>query len=363
MTTRTHILLTVTNDLVHDRRMLRICNALSDAGYEVRLIGRELKHSKSLKQQRFQQERLKCMFNKGKLFYAEYNFRLFFYLLLSKTDIFCAIDLDTIVPVYFASALKNKKRVLDAHEYFSEVPEVVARPVTKKIWEWVAAVFIPRFDACYTVSASLAKEFTAKYHTRFEVIRNLPDFISEENNSEGKYLLYQGALNEGRGLEALIKSMKLIDMPLKLAGEGDLSDALRALAVQEGVADKVEFLGFVAPENLPELTRQAYLGLNLLEHKGKSYYYSLANKFFDYIQAEVPVITMNFPEYHSINQQYEVAILLDEVSEEVIVRSVKKLISDKTLYLKLRNECRKAKLVFHRQAEEAKLLRIFKSLS
>ncbi len=49
-------------------------------------------------------------FKKGFGFYAEYNLRLFLYLLASKTDIFCCIDLDTMLPVYFTSCVKKKNK-------------------------------------------------------------------------------------------------------------------------------------------------------------------------------------------------------------------------------------------------------------
>ena len=67
--------------------------------------------------------------------------------------------------------------------------------------------------------------------------------------------MYQGALNTGRGLEAAIAAMQLIDnMQLWLAGEGDLSAELRQLAVELGVQDKVHFLGFVSPDDLKTRT-------------------------------------------------------------------------------------------------------------
>jgi glycosyltransferase involved in cell wall biosynthesis len=189
----------------------------------------------------------------------------------------------------------------------------------------------------------------------------VPTYIAEENNSEGKYLLYQGALNEGRGLEQLIEAMHHIEMPLKIAGEGDLSALLRFLVDEKNLQHKIEFLGFVKPENLSALTANAFLGFNLLENKGKSYYYSLANKFFDYIQAEVPSINMNFPEYAAINKQYEVSILLKELTTPEIINAVNKLQTDKSLYRHLRQQCRLAKKEFNWQQEEKKLLEIYRA--
>src|SRR5215472_3995613 len=92
---------TVTNDLTYDQRMIRICTSLSRGGYHVTLIGRKQKTSVALSSQPFFQKRLHCFFQKGKAFYIEHNIRLFFFLLFKRSDLICAIDLDTILPCYF----------------------------------------------------------------------------------------------------------------------------------------------------------------------------------------------------------------------------------------------------------------------
>ena len=74
---------------------------------------------------------MSLLFNKGFLFYAEYNFRLFFLLLFSKKDILLSNDADTLLANFLASKLQNKKLVFDSHELFSEVPELVEKPFVK----------------------------------------------------------------------------------------------------------------------------------------------------------------------------------------------------------------------------------------
>ena len=81
------IVFTVTNDLSTDQRMIRICSTLADAGYEVTLVGRKLNNSEALQSFTFAQQRINCMFTKGKFFYLEYNIRLFIFLLFFKTDV------------------------------------------------------------------------------------------------------------------------------------------------------------------------------------------------------------------------------------------------------------------------------------
>jgi len=214
------IILTVVNDLTYDQRMHRICRSLTQNGYSVLLVGRRLKNSRSLTAAPYEQHRLNLIFSKGKLFYIEYAIRLFFFLLSSKFDIVCGIDLDTIVSCYFASRLQKKKCVYDAHELFSEVPEVINRPLTKKIWKDVEQFTCKKIDHCYTVSEGLASYFNNQYQRKFEVIRNVPsldsDFAEIETSNQEGFILYQGALNEGRGLEQLIECMKDIPYVLNL---------------------------------------------------------------------------------------------------------------------------------------------------
>ncbi len=343
------IQLTVTNDLTYDQRMQRIATALVEAGHEVTLVGRVLPSSKPLENQAFAQKRLRCWFNKGFAFYAEYNLRLFFYLLFAGFDAVGTVDLDTLPAGALASWLRRKGRVFDAHEYFEEVPEVQGRRFVQAFWRGVARVFLPFYHHAYTVGPALADLFSRKYGIPFTVVRNVPvrreGVVPPAHDRQPRILLYQGALNAGRGIEAALNAMTRLDgVQLWLAGEGDLSDDLRRLARELGLKEnKVRFLGFVKPSELKTITDQAWLGLNLLENKGLSYYYSLANKFFDYVQARVPVLTMDFPEYRALNNCFEVARLLNEATPDAIVEAVEQLLLEPDLYHRLQeNETRAA---------------------
>ena len=60
-----HITFTVTNDLTHDQRMIRICSSLAEYGYQITLIGRQTKKSAILSKKTFAQKRIRCFFNSG----------------------------------------------------------------------------------------------------------------------------------------------------------------------------------------------------------------------------------------------------------------------------------------------------------
>lgn len=367
MTKMTHTLyFTVTNDLTYDQRMHRICGTLADEGYDVWLIGRALPHSIPLITRPFRQRRLPCFFKKGFLFYAEFNVRLFFFLMSRRCDAVCSIDLDTLPAGCLATLLRRRRRVFDAHEYFTEVPEVTDRAFVKAVWEGVARICLPFYRHAYTVGPGLAKIFEERYGLPFGVVRNVP--LKEDSPPqvlpEGrKVLFYMGALNEGRGIETALEAMQYLDTTeLWLAGEGDLSAPLRALSTRLGVEEKVRFLGYTSPEDLRTLVARAWLGLNLLENRGLSYYYSLANKFFANVQAGVPVLTMDFPEYRALNGQHEVAVLLDELTPEAVAGAIENLLENPAVYQRLQHNCRMAAADWNWEKEKVVLLDIWKQV-
>ncbi|MBK8658934.1 MAG: glycosyltransferase [Bacteroidetes bacterium] len=359
------IIFLVTNDLSYDQRMIRICSALSRHGYEVELVGRLRKNSVPLHEVSFRQTRLSLLFTSGKLFYIELNIRFFIYLLFQRFNAVCAIDLDTILCASLAATLKGKPLVYDAHEYFTEVPEVIRRPTVQKIWLWVEKTFVPRAALCYTVSQNLAALFESKYGVKFHLIRNFPVLNATgkiANTTTTRQLIYQGALNEGRGLENLIEAMKHLPAQLTIAGDGDLTEQLKARVKLSGLEHQVTFTGYVKPEELRKLTASAHIGVNLLENKGLSYYYSLANKFADYIHAGLPQICVAFPEYKTLNDQYQVGVLINDISTQTIKQAIERLLKDDALYVTLQKNCEVCARDLNWQKEEGKLLTLYDGL-
>lgn len=356
------VIATVINDIAYDQRMIRICNSLHQFGYNVTIVGRRL-DNKPDSEQLFKQKRINMRINSGPLFYLLYNLKLFFILLKAKVDIIHAVDLDTLLPAYLVCKIRQKKLVYDAHEYFTEIPELVHRPLKRKIWLTLQQYLIKRLNHAITVSSSIAKELEQKYGTPFAVVRNCPlRSHAVSSNGKQKFILYQGALNKGRGLELLISAMTDLDSELWIAGKGDLEAELKGMVIEMNLDNKVKFLGNLDPKELKELTAQAYLGYNLSENLGKSYYYSLNNKFFDYVHAELPAITNAFPEYLTLNEEYECCVFCDHDKDE-LVKTVNLLLDDQDLYGKLKKNCFLAKEVWNWQNEELKLKALYAELS
>lgn len=354
----------VTNDLSNDQRMRRICSSLQSK-YRPILVGRKFTGSQKLSLP-FDTIRLKCWINKGKLFYLEYQFRLFIMLLFKRFDAICAIDYDTLPAALLLAKIKSKKLIFDGHEYFTEVPELEGRPLSKSIWSMVGKMGIPYADLCYTVNKSLAERYTEIYKKRFYVVRNMPDTMVQTHRADTFHsdsLWYQGVLNKGRGLEQLIESLLLLtDMKLEIAGQGDVASKLNELVDKFKLQDRVHFLGNLSREEMSNRARQSFLGFNLLVSNSLNYYFSLANKFFDYVNSGLPQVCMDFPEYKGLNDEYQVAILTDDCTPEAIADLVLECKKDHLRYSELSRNCLTAAQKWNWQNESINLIEIYDEL-
>lgn len=353
------ILFSVTNDLNSDQRMWRICSSLHKAGYDVTLVGRLLPDSRPLPSRSYRQHRMQLFVRKGPLFYFEYNLRLFLYAIGSQADAFSAVDLDSLPAMWLASVIKNRPLIYDAHEIFTEVPELQPGGIKQRIWKAIEGFLLSRIKHAYTVNHSLAQWYATHYGLNMGVVRNMPVARELPKHKPGEYILYQGAINAGRSLEALLEAAPQLPLPICIAGKGDLTEWLVVEIQRRRLGGKVKWMGQLDPEALQQLTERAWLGINLLDGGSLNYYYSLANKFFDYVQAGIPQLCSNFPEYARLNEQFEVALLTDKAEAASWLPQVEALWQNQEQYRLLQANCQQASRSWTWESEEKVLLAFY----
>jgi glycosyltransferase involved in cell wall biosynthesis len=356
------IIASVTTDLVTDQRVQKVCNTLQKNGYEVLLIGRKLKDSPPLRTMPFQQKRFKLPFQKGPFFYASYNIYLFFYLLFKRFDLLLANDLDTLSANFLVSKIRSKRLIYDSHELFTEVPELLERKKVKKTWQFIESLMLPSLKYAYTVSPRIAKAYHDQYGIKMSLVRNFPlRQKSQHAVKQEKQIIYQGALNEGRGLELLIDSMcYLPEFQLKIAGSGDLEGDLKRKVAENNLEDRVHFLGRLEPDKLRLHTEQSALGVSLEEMKGLSYQYALPNKLFDYLQAGTPIIYADLVEVKELLKAYNVGELLKSRKPKEFAAQLEDFLLNPN-YAFRKQEAIRAAQSFCWEKEEQVLLNVFKS--
>jgi glycosyltransferase involved in cell wall biosynthesis len=363
-------IVSVINDLVTDQRVHKSCLALQKSGFEVLLVGREMTNSPKITSRPYVCRRMKLLFEKGPLFYAEFNIRLFFFLLWKKTDLYLSNDLDTLLPGFLISKLKRKPLIFDSHEYFTGTPELADRPFVRKTWKSIEAFIVPRLKEMITVNDSIAGLFYEEYGIKAKVVRNIPqrfqvkeklhrnDLGMPENK---KILVLQGSgINVQRGAEELIKAVALLpEVHLVVIGGGDVIKQLHQLVKTLDIDESVQFLPRIPYLEMMNYTRNADLGLTLDKDTNINYRFSLPNKLFDYIQAGIPVLASPLPEIKKIIEAFDIGSFIVNHEPENIAEAIKNALSDRETYERWKLNTKKAAQALNWETEEKTLLNIY----
>jgi len=363
------IYFSVSNDLVSDQRVHRIISSLVHAGASVILVGRKLPGSLPLEPREYKTIRLRLLFTHGFLFYACLNFRLFLYLLFRrKIDALVANDLDTLPANYLVSRIRRTKLIYDSHEYFTEVPELAGRGRVRNFWLFIEKLILPHIQFAYTVSQPIAEAYHKKYGIDFSVIHNFPvrtrkitSYKLPFEREGDKILVYQGALNIGRGLENLIDALKgMENVKLIIAGDGDIRKSLETKIREQELGNKVFLTGKIPFEQLGHLTCQADAGVSLEEDMGLNYRYAMPNKLFDYIQAGIPVLVSSLPEMKKIVEKYEIGMIAEERDPENLRKLLRILLFDEEKRMRWKEKLTHASLDLCWENEEVRLVTIYR---
>ncbi len=317
---------------------------------DVLLVGRKMRNSPKLDNRDYTIHRMKLMFEKGPLFYAEFNLRLFFFLIFKKADMLISNDLDTLLPNYLVKKIKKIPLVYDSHEYFTEVPELVNRKHIQAIWKFIERKLFPKVTDTITVNDSIADLYYNNYGTRPHVVRNIP----RRNNSPRKVtreslglpddsyiIILQGSgINVQRGAEELVEAMQFVDNTILLIiGGGDVIALLEDMVNKLSLNNKVIFKPRLPYEQMMQYTAIADLGVTLDKSTNLNYKYSLPNKLFDYIQAGIPILSSALPEIEKIILKYQVGDFIPDHSPSSISEKINHLLKNQALMMKWKKNC------------------------
>jgi glycosyltransferase involved in cell wall biosynthesis len=304
------------------------------------------------------------------LFYAEFNIRLFLFLFFSKVDVLVANDLDTLPANYLVSVLRKKPLVYDTHEYFCGVPELQNRIFVKNIWRKIESTIFPKLTNIYTVNASIARLYEEEYGKNINVIRNVPVRIRKAGwpdrfalglPRDKKIILLQGSgINMNRGAEEVLLALPHMEnVVFLIVGGGDVIHLLKKMVVDEKLDQQVIFKPKMPYEEMMCYTRLADLGLSLDKDTNINYRYSLPNKVFDYIQAQIPVLCTNLVEVAAIVNTWQIGRVIDHLEPEYLAKTINEILADEHQVAVWKHNLENAANVLCWENEEHELIRIY----
>jgi glycosyltransferase involved in cell wall biosynthesis len=273
---------------------------------------------------------------------------------------------------------KPCKLVYDSHELTTEINGLKQKPRwDRKFIERNERKYIKKADAAMMVCDSIAEHNLKKYRLEKKpyVVRNIPDskpvrgkynhFREKWGIGEDKIiLLYQGGFMKGRGIENIIKTLRVLDdrFVFVMLGypEEEYINVYKKIAEQIGVAGRVYYMPAVPQSVLGEYSGSADIGLHLIENTCLNHFYCLPNKIFEYINAGLPVLCSDFPEMKKIVSGYRVGETVEYDNVEKIAEAVKAMAGRLDSY---KENFGRAQSELNWEKEEQVLLNMYRELS
>jgi len=383
----------VTNEVIHDSRVLREAEALSRLGFQVSILGM-IGEGAPPSEERSGATILLCRKWKATSWVERKEGRAweiphklleaFQYLIFSRRgegEIIHAHDLDTLPFAFLAARRCRAKLIYDSHElYLEQWPESSSLPFSSLLLPLLRSLegfLIRRADATMTVNESIARELSRRYSIPPPLIlRNCAAAALEETDAvslrhrlglsqEDRIVLHTGALNaRGRALKELVLAFRNLkpEIHLVFLGRGRMEKALKDLAQAEALEGRVHFLPPLLPEELTGAMKEADLASVMMKVEGSlNNLYSLPNKLFEAIAAGIPVVASDLPEIAKVVRSYEIGLLCNAEDPEEIARAIEEALSPDR-YASFKGNLKRAQQELNWGRESQKLVNLYQGL-
>ena len=377
------ICVVVSNNLLYDSRVRKEAHSLSTLAKEVVVIAKKessLPEVESLSD-KVRVKRIENCFPsfpiRPKRWIPWYN--LLRALIKEKARIYHANDPDTLLASYIASKVNRGKLVYDSHELWTSIPKKVSlrERISHLFIRWIERFLAHRAELVLATTPLRSKEMERTYKLKRTplILLNCPPYkgvkkgkyFDRYKKEGGRIVLYLGGLQPGRGLfkavEAIreLKGCKLIIMGPVPETYQTFAHKLRDFIKKMKMEDRVIILPPVPPDRVVDIASSADIGIIANQNINKNYFYSLPNKLFEYIQAELPVAVSNFPEMRKIVLKYNIGRVFDPEDPASIKEALQEILQER-VYKDCKRNLKKAKRVFNWEREENKLKRAYQGI-
>lgn len=291
----------------------------------------------------------------------------------ARPDVVHAHDFSTLVPGWLGARLTGVPLVYDAHEvnlsregYYQQLVPLIA---------FIEGCLIRRCNRVITTTSVRARHFRRVYRLDRTptVIQNRPRQMAVSLPVDIRVrfgisdlalvCIYQGGLQEGRGLRNMIRTVAASDgVHLVILGDGPQAGLLEELARRLGSSNRVHFHPKVPFSEVPAITAAADVGLQLLRNTSFNHWSTDSNKLFEYVQAGLAVVASDFPEIRRVVQQHQVGVLVDPHDVDVVSEAIQTLRDDRSRLLELKSRARDCAGALCWRTEEPALLHVYEEL-
>ena len=249
----------------------------------------------------------------------------------------------------------------------------------RKVVGWIEKKIMPKAAGTITTTNMRAKFFARAYGIeRPIVLQNRPllppinDSKAPSNrlrkelcleNDDWPIIVYQGGLQQGRGLAKLIRSALLVKGAyFVFIGSGRQEIELMLLTKQLELTKRVHFIPTVALSELPEYTTSADIGVQPIENTCLNHFSTDSNKLFEYVLAGIAVVATDFPEIRRVIKQYEVGEVIVANDIDALVMTLNNLVNRPELLNKYKENAIRSAPNLCWEEQEHKLVELYQQM-
>jgi len=343
---REKICMVTTSFLDYDTRILKEAETLAKY-YDLTILTKKYDRPIILKKSNFKIKRIKYFkFGIFLLNILSSFFSLTLAAFKENPDIYHAHDLDGLLCAYLPSLIKRRKLIYDSHELWSGLPNFSNLKGVRWLIPLLEKLLMTKVYQGITVNESIAEILEKKYNKPFLPIYNFSNipkgkkqFSLKKKYPNQKIILHLGKTSELRG-------QAQIDLATKF-----LPDHFKTVFIKD-----------IPPDDIVATINEADIGLALTQKSSLSYYYSLPNKLFQYIAAEVPVLGSNFPEIKKVILENQIGEVVDPSNPKLIAQKILEMMKSENQKKYRRNLKGLARKKYNWDEESKKLLLFYEDL-
>lgn len=263
-----------------------------------------------------------------------------------------------LLPFCLRMAKQSGARVvLDAREYYPREFEkslkfrIFDRPEKKRLLRKC----LPQLSAMSTVCNGLALEYKKEFGIDASVVRSTPFYEPIHpchTVSKPISLVHHGGANPDRCLEKMIDVVKALDgvytLDFYLVGNPGY---LQSLKDRASSCTWIRFFEPVPFKEINKMLRGYDMGFYILEPTSFNNRFALPNKFFEFIQARLPVAIGPSPEMKNLAEQFEVGVVAKDFAVPSMIEVLKRLQSSEISKMKSNTQRAAEELCWERESK------------
>ena len=220
----------------------------------------------------------------------------------------------------------GKKVVYDVHEDYYEDIKIKSwlNPWTAIL---IASIYKLIFSCVFRICdevITVTEKIQGKINCNSKIIKNYPDLdrfqlkLGMKKKFSGIYI---GSISIERGIQTVLNLHKKFEFPIVIAGKF-ADQNVEKLVMTQVETGKVVYLGFIKPDEVPEVMSSASIGFHLVT-TNENLLSGLPLKIFEYIASGLPVICSKSNTWEAYFGEFKTVFFVDPHSIREIERAIK----------------------------------------